>query len=132
MHTLRSGMPRVSICIDVSDLDVATAFYCEGLGCELVEKKAAHHTLSADGVTVHLGLKEPGSSATSSPGTGRSFERHWTPVHLDFDVEDVDEVAKRVTALGGTVEGDKRGAWGEAVFCADPFGNGFCLLHIDH
>ena len=123
-------MPRITVCIDVSDLARATAFYCDALGCTLKTTKDTHHTLDADGTTVHLALKAEGTLATPAPGTERTYARHWTPVHVDFDVEDVDAVAAEVTRLGGLIEETKRGQWGAAAFCADPFGNGFCLLSL--
>lgn len=124
-------MLEIAICIDVSDLAEATKFYCEALGCELKEKKGSHNTLSAAGTIVHLSAKDAGSNATPSADTRRRFERHWTPVHVDFYVEDVDAITPAVERLGGTVESTKSGDWGKAAFCADPYGNGFCLLAID-
>jgi predicted enzyme related to lactoylglutathione lyase len=123
-------MSKVSICVDVADLDAATAFYCEALGCSLEKRKPSHNTLLAGGVTLHLLLKEAGSDPTGAGSFTRSYERHWTPVHLDFDVADVDATVDLVTRFGGTVEAVKRGDWGTMAFCADPFGNGLCLLAI--
>lgn len=123
-------MPKVTICIDVSDLESATAFYCEGLGCSLEKTRPTHNTLSADGTTIHLALREEGSSPLPTGDDRRRYTRHWTPVHLDFDVEDVDVAVREVEQRGGSVEGVKRGSWGAAAFCADPFGNGFCLLAV--
>jgi predicted enzyme related to lactoylglutathione lyase len=122
-------MARVSVCIDVSDLTVATAFYCEALGGSLDKTQASHNTLSVGSTTLQLLLKEAGSDATGT-GCTRTYERHWTPVHLDFDVEDIDVAMADVKRLGGTVEELRRGDWGAAAFCADPFGNGFCLTAI--
>ena len=31
---------------------------------------------------------------------------------------------------GGTVESVQRGDWGAVAVCADPFGNGFCLVSL--
>jgi len=123
-------MPRITVCIDVSDLARATAFYCDALGCTLQTTKDTHHTLDADGTTVHLALKAEGTLATPEPGSVRTYARHWTPVHVDFDVEDVDAVAVDVERLGGRIEETTHGEWGAAAFCADPFGNGFCLLSL--
>ena len=123
-------MPKITVCIDVSDLATATEFYCSGLGCTLQTERDTHNTLDADGTVVHLALRAAGTNATPRPGTERDYGRHWTPVHLDFDVEDVDSVANEVERLGGAVEGRKRGDWGSAAFCVDPFGNGFCLLKM--
>ena len=129
MYT-HAPMPKISIVIDVPDVVVATAFYCDALGCSLVKEQDSHNTLSADGVTVHLSAKQAGTAATAQGAAVRSYERHWTPVHLDFDVPDIDVAIEQVRRLGGSVEGTKRGDWGAAAFCADPFGNGFCLLAL--
>lgn len=123
-------MAKISICIDVSDLQVATSFYCGVLGCSVTKTQESHNTLSVDGVTLHLSLKEPGTDPTGEGLCTRTYKRHWTPVHLDFDVADVDESSIKVKNLGGSVEREKRGDWGAALFCSDPFGNGFCLLAI--
>jgi predicted enzyme related to lactoylglutathione lyase len=123
-------MARVSICIDVPDLSVATAFYCDALGCSVDKEQASHNTLSAGGVTLLLLLKEAGTAATANGSCHRTYERHWTPVHLDFNVDDLDAAIAVVTRLRGTVESVQRGDWGGAAICADPFGNGFCLVAL--
>lgn len=121
-------MVKVSICIDVPDLSAAAAFYCDALGCSVQKLQASHSTLSAGGVTMQLLLKEAGTAATVDGGL-RSYERHWTPVHLDFD-DDLDSAMALVRRGGGTVESVQRGDWGGMAICADPFGNGFCLVSI--
>ena len=123
-------MLRLSICIDVPNLNSATRFYCDALGCVLTEQKATHNTVTVAGTTIHLSLKDPGSSATGTGTCPRTYERHWTPVHLDFYVKDIDSVTGAIERLGGTVENSKKGDWGAAAFCADPFGNGFCLIVV--
>jgi catechol 2,3-dioxygenase-like lactoylglutathione lyase family enzyme len=123
-------VPTVSICIDVPDLKAATTFYCDALGCSLDKEQASHNTLLLAGTKLHLLFKEGGTNATRAGSCARTYERHWTPVHLDFHVDDVDAAVAEVKRLGGTVEDLQRGEWGAAAFCADPFGNGFCLLAI--
>jgi predicted enzyme related to lactoylglutathione lyase len=123
-------MARVSICIDVPDLSVATAFYCDALGCSVEKQQASHNTLSAGGVTMQLLLKEAGTAATGNGTCHRTYERHWTPVHLDFAVDDLDATLAAVKRSSGTVESVQRGEWGAAAICADPFGNGFCLVSL--
>lgn len=122
-------MTKVSICIDVPDLSAAAAFYRDALGCSVQKQQASHSTLSAGGVTMQLLLKEAGTAATVDGGL-RSYERHWTPVHLDFAVDDLDEAMAGVKRSGGTVENVQRGNWGGMAICADPFGNGFCLVSL--
>lgn len=123
-------MVKVSVCIDVPDLSAATAFYCDVLGCSVDKERASHSTLSVGGVTMQLMLKEAGTAATGNGSCHRTYERHWTPVHLDFDVDDLDGAVAAVKRSGGTVESINRGEWGAAAICADPFGNGFCLVAL--
>ena len=67
------------------------------------------------------------------PATGsddvRRYERHWTPVHVDFSVDDFEEVLQRVLDAGAKCE--QKFAGGEhapVAFLSDPFGNGFCVI----
>jgi hypothetical protein len=34
----------------------------------------------------------------------RDFGRHWTPVHLDFIVSNLDEIVGRLCGLGATLD----------------------------
>jgi uncharacterized glyoxalase superfamily protein PhnB len=83
------------------------------------------------GLNIELCLLERPAGSTPSPNTRdrRTFERHWTSVHLDFHVEDLNAALDRAEALGArreqVFENPKHGS---AAFCADPFGHGFCLL----
>lgn len=124
-------MARISICIDVADHDQALAFYTGALGFELVKKGPEYSELSADGTTVYLAPRQPGSNPLITGEAARNYERHWTPVHLDVIVDDLDQCVSSVEALGGVKEGEKHGDWGSVVFCADPFGNGFCVLKFN-
>ena len=63
-----------------------------------------HNTLAIDGVTIHLSMKAGGSVATRTADCRRDYARHWTPVHLDFEVEQVEQVAEQVVLAGGTME----------------------------
>ena len=121
-------MHRVAISIDVPDLDVATAFYCGALGCEKIGGQAANTQLSAGNVVIYLLRKEAGTQPVASIPDTRSYGRHWTPVHLDFHVVDLEQAVAGVIKLGGTHEGGQSGDWGGIACCADPYGNGFCLI----
>jgi predicted enzyme related to lactoylglutathione lyase len=59
----------------------------------------------------------------------RNYERHWTPIHLDFLTKDIDVVVERIINHGGVHEGGESGNWGSIAYCADPFGNGFCVIN---
>jgi predicted enzyme related to lactoylglutathione lyase len=118
----------VKVCIDVADLDEASAFYCQALRCTEVGRTSRTVKLTAGGNELYLILRAEGSAPFRAATEGRSFARHWTPVHLDFSVEDVGWSTSEITRLGGLVEDQESGDWGSLTRCADPFGNGFCLV----
>jgi lactoylglutathione lyase len=64
-------------------------------------------------------------------GARRTYGRHWTPVHLDFVVPDIDAAVARAEAAGAVREGAIADhAWGRIALFSDPFGNGFCVLQF--
>lgn len=78
-----------------------------------------------------LGLLEKPAGTKPAPGTEdvRRYERHWTPVHIDFTVEDFDVALDAAVAAGAKCE--QKFAGGDhppVAFCCDPFGNGFCII----
>ena len=122
---------EVEITIDVHDLDRAVDFYCAGLGLTLVERRPEWARLELDGRTFWLCLFPAGASRTGT----RDFGRHWTPVHLDFIVADVDGAVARALAAGGRLDGEIRRQQPEPIGClsdvanlSDPSGNGVDLL----
>jgi predicted enzyme related to lactoylglutathione lyase len=61
----------------------------------------------------------------------RSYRRHWTPVHLDFIVADLDEAVARLKALGAVLDRPmKNREYGRIANLADPFGNGFDVIQF--
>ena len=59
----------------------------------------------------------------------RRYERHWTPVHVDFYVEDFMSVLDAAMTAGAKCEQKFDGGKHPPVaFCCDPFGNGFCII----
>ena len=64
-------------------------------------------------------------------GAGAFYGRHWTPVHLDFVVADIESAVQRAIAGGALLEGTiATQKWGRLALMADPFGYGFCLLQF--
>lgn len=121
-------MSKISVCIDVSEMKKAIKFYTQALGCQLIKEADEYTELSFDGLRVYLAARENDSNPLVKGEAVRSFERHWTPVHLDFHVSDIDRCISSIIELGGQKEGGSSGNWGTAAFCADPFGNGFCVM----
>jgi catechol 2,3-dioxygenase-like lactoylglutathione lyase family enzyme len=123
----------IRICIDVPDLERGIAFYTAGLGLRLGRR-------FGDGFAELLGAGSVVDLLANAPGTAplgeqhpqrRDYGRHWTPVHLDFVVDDADAVAQRLVALGATLERPvQERAWGRMASLADPFGHGIDLLEF--
>lgn len=124
-------MSKLSICIDVSDMEKAINFYTKALACDLKEKGDEYSELFFDGVKIYLIEKAQGSNPLIRGKATRNYERHWTPIHLDFHVSNLSQAVASIVELGGIKEDEKSGDWGSAAFCADPFGNGFCIMQYN-
>lgn len=125
---------RVLVNIDVPDLERAKRFYCDAFGLTASRNLAgvAIELVGAD-ATIYLLAAAAGSRATHAEGVDatRTYARHWTPVHLDFVVDDVDAAVDRAVAAGARLEKPaKSHAWGRIATLADPFGHGLCLLQF--
>ncbi len=119
---------KFEICIDVDDVDSAVEFYGRGLGLEIPrhEKEFAQAVL---GEQVFWIMKiAPGPSGAIS----RDYQRHWTPIHFDFHVYDIDAVVKRALAAGGKLDREiQRKPDGSALAnLSDPTGNGVDLVQL--
>ncbi len=125
-------MPQVSISIDVLDMDKAILFYTEALGCKEFRSGADTTKLTTDNIDIYLLKRESNSNPLITGAASRNYDRHWTPVHLDFSVSDLDKATNLVTKFGGIEEKSESGDWGSIAYCADPFGNGFCLCQINN
>lgn len=126
-------MPGLRVCIDVDDLDRAVSFYADALGLS-PGRRLGDEWVELLGAPCPLDLlaKPPGTAALPS-GTRalRDYERHWTPVHLDFVVEDLDAAVGRATGAGARLErAPEPRPWGRLAILSDPFGHGFCLLEL--
>jgi predicted enzyme related to lactoylglutathione lyase len=118
--------------IDVGDLERAVAFYTAALGLKVARKlgPSAIELLGA-GSPIYLLEKAAGSPAGPATDERRRYRRHWTPVHLDFVVADVDAAVARTVAAGATLEvPTATHAWGKIAQLADPFGHGLCLIEF--
>ena len=124
---------NIIINIDVPDLSRAISFYTAALGlthARTLDDDVAELTGAA--ATIYLLQKESGSRAVNTPPINRGYSRHWTPVHFDLVVDDVDAAAARAIAAGATRESrhvDWRGS--RCVSFSDPFGHGFCFIQFE-
>ncbi|MEP6939791.1 MAG: VOC family protein [Rudaea sp.] len=124
----------VSIAIDVPDLAEAIRFYTGAFG---FTQSAAPFpgvvVLQAGNAQICLLEKRAGSQPSPHTQEQRHYERHWTPVHLDIHVDDLDVALARAVDAGAKQEQVFRNpAHGSAAFCSDPFGHGFCLIERKH
>jgi catechol 2,3-dioxygenase-like lactoylglutathione lyase family enzyme len=125
-------MTQLRICIDVPDLDRAVDFYTRALGLRPGRRNGQQWAeLLGAPCPVDLLPVEAGSQATPAAPALREFSRHWTPVHLDLVVDDLDAAVARAEAAGARLEGpvvSRR--WGRMANLGDPFGHGMCLLEF--
>lgn len=127
-------MTAISLLInlDVPDLPRAETFYCEAFGFTVGRRFGAGVVeLIGASAPLYLLAKDEGSHDRLAPDAVRHFARHWTPLHLDLVVDDLDAAIARAVAAGAVAEGGIREAvWGRIAQFADPFGHGFCLLQF--
>ena len=121
--------------IDVDDLDRAVGFYTGAFDLKVSRRFGADGVeLLGAAAPIYLLVKAPGSAAFSvSPGSAqvRDYGRHWTPVHLDIVVADIEPAVERALAAGAKLEKPvQSNNWGRLALMADPFGNGFCLVQF--
>ena len=116
--------------IEVSELALGMNFYCDGLGLSLKRQLSPRWVeLQGAGTPIYLLGNRPETADLGSTSATRSFERHWTPVHLDFVVTSLDEMVKRLLDFGATRDqAIKEREYGRIANMADPFGNGFDLI----
>jgi hypothetical protein len=75
-------------------------FYVEALGCKKVRDQGSNMVvLSVENSDIYLQEKEPGTKPLISSIVVRDYERHWTPVHLDFICDNVDELVSKILKL---------------------------------
>lgn len=124
---------KVVINIDVPELAPAVRFYTAALGLthsRTLDDDVAELT-GAD-ATLYLLEKDPGTRAVRTPPIERQYQRHWTPVHFDLVVPDVEVAAARALAAGAKQETgrvDWRGS--RCISFGDPFGHGFCFIQFE-
>jgi predicted enzyme related to lactoylglutathione lyase len=117
--------------IDVDDLDRAIDFYQRGVGLRLARRLFAGTVAELLGASspIYLLARKAGTPSSVGVRTLRDYHRHWTPVHLDVVVEDIDAAVTRAVAAGATLEVESRTfAWGHLAMLSDPFGHGLCFV----
>lgn len=126
-------MPHFLLNIDVPDMERGIAFYTMALGLRVGRHFDSDFVelLGAE-VPIYLLRKDGGTSIGPAGGDMRRYERHWSPIHPDFVVDDIDAAILRVVEAGAVQEGETCDAsYGRLAMFADPFGHGFCLIQFN-
>lgn len=119
--------------VDVDDLERAIEFYTRGLGLRLARRLFGGEAAELAGAATRIFLlcKPDTAPASAQVPLARSYARHWTPVHLDFRVADLDAAVRRACHAGAVLEGAIAShAFGRLATLADPFGHGLCLIEL--
>jgi len=125
-------MAHALINIDVDDLARATQFYCQAFDLQVGRRFGTDGIeLIGAGAPIYLLAKRAGTRAVPTVSDERRYQRHWTPVHLDFVVPDIHAAVERAHAAGAVIEVPvATHRWGHIALMADPFGHGFCLIQF--
>jgi catechol 2,3-dioxygenase-like lactoylglutathione lyase family enzyme len=118
--------------IDVADLAAGERFYVDAFALR-VGRRFGDDAVELLGGPAPIYLLRKSAEKRAFPGgeIGRDYARHWTPVHLDWVVDDIDAALARALAAGAQAESAvKTNAWGKIVLMADPFGHGFCFIQF--
>lgn len=120
----------------MDDLERGIDFYVQAFSLEVGRRFGQEGVELVGGpAPIYLLAKDSGSSAYAAagavPGAQRHYTRHWTPVHLDVVVVDIEAAVERAIAAGATQEQPTVTAgWGKLALMADPFGHGFCFVQF--
>jgi len=120
----------MSVSIDVPNLAEGVRFYTEVFGFTKTSEPFPGVIVLRTG-TSEICLLEKKTGSAPAPGAPetRRYERHWTPVHLDFHVDELKSVLEKAVRAGAKQEQlFANPGYPSVAFCSDPFGHGFCLI----
>lgn len=121
---------KLLVNIDVDDLVAAEAFYARAFGLEPA-RRSGDALVELLGAEIPIYLLRKAAGTTGAAASTRDYARHWTPIHCDVVVDDLDAALARALDAGARQDGAIRQAnWGRIVTVADPFGHGWCLLQF--
>ena len=124
---------RLLLNIDVPDIEAGISFYTSAWDLEVGRRFDDDFVeLVGAGAPIYLLSKAPGTRISPASGDSRRYGRHWTPIHPDFAVDDLEAAIARAIAAGAVPEGEICEApYGRLAMFADPFGHGFCLIQFN-
>jgi predicted enzyme related to lactoylglutathione lyase len=123
-------MVSLSFSVDVPNIADGIRFYVEAFGfTKIAEPYPGVVVLDCGNARMSLLEKRAGTKPSINATDARRYERHWTPVHLDIHVDDLQAALAQALAAGAIREQVfEHPQHGGAAFCSDPFGHGFYLI----
>ncbi|MEJ7747199.1 MAG: VOC family protein [Luteimonas sp.] len=121
---------RLLLNIDVNDLTAAETFYIAAFGLS-TGRRFGNDAVELLGAEAPIYLLRKDAGTIGAGDSQRDYSRHWSPLHCDVAVDDLDAAMARAIAAGAIQEGAARETpWGRIVQLADPFGHGWCLIQF--
>ena len=72
------------------------------------------------------------SAAVTGTAIVRNYSDHWTPVHLDIGVDNLDDAIIKAKLFGAKMSAAiSSQLFGRLAPMRDPFGHGFCLIEFN-
>jgi len=126
-------MARLIVNVDVDDLDAAVRFYTSALGLRVGRRFGGGGIeLVGAEAPIYLLVAARGTAPFRGASARRDYGRHWTPVHLDLTVDDIEAAVRGAVAAGATLEAPIAShPYGRLAVLADPFGHGFCFIQFE-
>jgi predicted enzyme related to lactoylglutathione lyase len=118
--------------LDVDDVDKAVRFYSSAFDLTVGRRfgPSAVEMLGSSS-PIYLLAKSSGTQASPTTMQQRNYLRHWTPVHLDFVVDEIESALEKALLAGARLERPViTYNWGKLALMADPFGHGFCFVQF--
>ena len=106
--------------IDVDDLEKAIRFYQTAFELKVGRRFGASGVeMLGSPAPIYLLLKATGTAASATSPQNRTYDRHWTPIHLDFVVDDIESAVRRAVEAGAQLEGPvSTHRWGRLALMA--------------
>ena len=118
--------------LDVDNIEKAIRFYSSAFALKVGRRfGAAGVEMLGSTAPIYLLVKSAGTPASDTTQQLRNYQRHWTPAHLDFVVDEIEPAVKRALSAGARQEQPiTTHKWGKLALMADPFGHGFCFVQF--
>ena len=117
--------------LDVDDLEKAIRFYSAAFDLRVGRRFDFGVEMLGGPTAIYLLDKCADTSVSSLTSQHRNYTRHWTPLHLDFVVDDIEAAVRKALDAGAKLEQEiSTDVWGKLALMADPFGHGFCFVQF--